>query len=174
MNPFAPRPTRLMRCAVAKKPDIKRRFAHTAKPQHDWLAIDRAEDEIVKALAVHRGVAGTILFGLIATGNVHAADGKRREIDLDETTIVELEGRPVYVAERGFREWLREHSTLPQTGQRELAIRNKLNNGGAWPGKTIPWKEFCNAIRDECNGWLAKPPSVGQRGVLATSRSNAT
>jgi hypothetical protein len=45
-----------------------------------------------------------------------------------------------------------------QAGCRDAAIRRLLAEG-VIPPTNIPWKQFCDLVRDECNGW-AKGLSV--------------
>ena len=40
-----------------------------------------------------------------------------------------------------------------QAGCRDAAIR-RLLAGGVIPPTNIPWKQFCDRVRDECNGWI--------------------
>jgi hypothetical protein len=106
-----------------------------------------------------------LLDGLIATGNVRACDKNDDLIDLDECSIAGLEGKAASVAANELREWVREHSTLPQGSQaRDRLIAQKLQEG-INPPRNTPWKTFCNLIRNECNGWVGngakRKPAIG-------------
>jgi hypothetical protein len=42
-----------------------------------------------------------------------------------------------------------------QAGCRDAAIRRLLAEG-VIPPTNIPWKQFCDRVRDECNGWMGE------------------
>jgi hypothetical protein len=42
-----------------------------------------------------------------------------------------------------------------QAGCRDAAIRRLLAEG-VIPPSNIPWKQFCDRVRDECNGWMGE------------------
>ena len=121
----------------------------------DFELISRivAQDELTQAFTLPSAVAAMLLDGLIATGNIRALDKDEKLIDVDECTIADLEGKAELVAANEFRDWLREHSTLPQGSQARRVITRKLREG-INPPRTIPWKSFCNDVRNECNGWV--------------------
>jgi hypothetical protein len=95
------------------------------------------------------------LYGLCATGNVGSVTDELEIIDGEECTIEELEGSLAFVSASDVRHWLTEWSPAPQPLKRDAVIEAKLQ-AGAIPGRNIPWKKFCDEIRDECNGWGAK------------------
>jgi hypothetical protein len=45
-----------------------------------------------------------------------------------------------------------------QAGCRDAAIRRLLAEG-VIPPTNIPWKQFCDRVRDECNGWMGEGPA---------------
>jgi hypothetical protein len=51
-----------------------------------------------------------------------------------------------------------------QAGCRDAAIRRLLAEG-VTPPTNIPWKQFCDRVRDECNGWMGKGLRVRLRGA---------
>jgi hypothetical protein len=122
------------------------------KADHDWIKFTEAVDEIVEAFGICSEAASKTLFGLIATGLVRALDKAEQVIDLDECTIAELEGKPKFVSASQLRSWLREWSAAP-TGDRMRVIEAKLRSGQI-PGRNIPWKQFCNDVRNDCNARL--------------------
>ena len=123
------------------------------KPEHEWISHVVAQDELAQAFTLPSAVAAMMLDGLIATGNVRARDKNDDLIDLDECSIGGLEGKAELVAANELRDWLRVHSTLPQGSQIRRVITRKLREGFN-PPRTIPWKSFCNDVRNECNGWV--------------------
>jgi hypothetical protein len=42
-----------------------------------------------------------------------------------------------------------------QAGCRDAAIRRLLAEG-VIPPTNIPWEQFCDRVRDECNGWMGE------------------
>jgi hypothetical protein len=44
-----------------------------------------------------------------------------------------------------------------QAGCRDAAIRRLLAEG-VIPPTNIPWNQFCDRVRDECNGWIGEGP----------------
>jgi len=48
-------------------------------------------------------------------------------------------------------------AALPRRGSKEAVIRRLLAEG-ILPPADIPWKEFCERVRDECNGWIGIGP----------------
>ena len=137
-----------MRKAIERLKAIKPQ----AKADLEWLSYAVADNEIAQAFNLRNEATLMLLCGLIATGNVRALDKNGDLIDLDECTIVELEGKPAFVAAEDLRDWLRDHSALPQ-GARDRVIAQKLRDG-INPPRNIPWKPFCDVIRDGCGGWV--------------------
>ena len=123
------------------------------RADYDWISFAKAVREVADALSIPSEVAQMTLFGLIATGDIPASNGKGLIIDLDETTIAEL--RINQVAADELRTWLREHSTVPVVGQRDFVIGKLLRNGTV-PARSVSWKEFSDKVRNECNGWQGK------------------
>ena len=109
----------------------------------------RAADDIAIALSVPGEIAETILYGLIATNTVQACDDQQNLIDGDECTLSNLEGKPTWVDANELREWLRANVRGPIHGQREREIAKRLP-------RAVPWDEFCDGVRDACNGWYDK------------------
>ena len=108
-----------------------------------------AQDEIAKALNVPREIAGMVLYGLIATSTVRSCDDQTNLIDGDECTLTDLGGKPTFVDANDLREWLRDNVGAPLREQRDIEIRKRLP-------RTVPWDEFCDSVRDTCNGWRDK------------------
>jgi hypothetical protein len=122
---------------------LKRRKA-TPKPT-DWIRVAHGVDEIVNALSIPSSVALITLIGLIATGNVRA-----RDLDPEECSIAELQ-RAEFVSRSDLAEWLEGYSL----GKRDAVIAKLIRNG-ANPPRTQRWKDFCNLVRNQCDGWYAK------------------
>jgi len=132
----------------------------------EWIGFGTAWDEIMLALNVSSQVAEMLLNGLVATGNVRA-DG----IDIDECKIVEFQGKATLVSGLELREWLSEVSRSPRRrNARDQMILSKLAEG-IIPGNTIPWKKFCDSIRDGCNGWFSKGKPAMSYGDKAIQRA---
>jgi hypothetical protein len=93
-----------------------------------------------------------MMLGLIATGHVRA-DATKKHVD-HECTAAELQGKSKLIAVDDLRDLLREWSAAPTAG-RDRVISMKLRNGDI-PGRNIEWKQFCDDVRDDCNGWRAK------------------
>jgi hypothetical protein len=120
----------------------------------EWMPSGPAQDELAQAFSLSSEVASMLLHGLVATGEVRALDENQTLIDVDECKIWELRGKPALVAANELRDWLREHSTVPQGPQgRDRLILQKLSEG-INPPRNITWKEFYVRIRDGCGGWL--------------------
>jgi hypothetical protein len=144
------------------------------KADFEWIGQSVAWAELTHAFNLPTAVAAMLLDGLVATGVVRALDGDGVLIDPEDCTIADLEGKAASVAANELRNWLREHSTLPQGSQARRVIARKLREG-INPPRTIPWKSFCNDVRNECNGWVGhgakRRPAHGfsdkqiQRGV---------
>ena len=123
---------------------------------YNWFDIYTAEHDLLKALGLPSEVARMTLFGLIAAGHVRARDDKSNMIDLDDCTIAELEGKPVFVAADQLRDWLRQHSPVPLSSDQRKAVILGMFQGGEVPPRTISWKEFYDNVRDQCGGWQGK------------------
>jgi hypothetical protein len=108
---------------------------------------NRATGDIAKALNVPRTIAEMILYGLVATNAVQACNEKSDLIDGDECTLVDLDGRLEWLDADELREWLRNNAGAPLHGQRDREIAKRLP-------RTVPWDEFCDGVRDACNGWV--------------------
>jgi hypothetical protein len=111
-----------------------------------WIAFASATDEIKLALGVIDEVAAMILQGLCATGNVLACDAQQQVIDPEECTIATYEVRVYYVDADAVRHFLAEWSPAPQPALIDVEIAKRLP-------RRIPWKQFCDQVRDACNGW---------------------
>jgi hypothetical protein len=105
--------------------------------------------EIAQALAIPDGAAAMLLYGLAATGNVRTLDDELDPIDEDKCTISELGGSIAYVSAEDVRRWLGEWSFVSQPSHREAVIAAMLP-------RTVPWKQFCNKVRNACGGWTTK------------------
>jgi hypothetical protein len=46
---------------------------------------------------------------------------------------------------------------LRRKGSKEAVIRRLLAEG-IIPPTNMHWKQFCERVRDECNGWIGKGP----------------
>jgi hypothetical protein len=46
---------------------------------------------------------------------------------------------------------------------RDAAISNRLTRGEQ-PGSTVPWKQFCDSVRDDCDGWADRKQKRPKRG----------
>jgi|SRR6516164_7895114 hypothetical protein len=124
------------------------------KADHNWITFAAAVGDIAEALSLRSEVAEAILFGLVATGDIRAQDHDDEIIDLNECTIAELSGKPVYVSENELKDWLRKYSAAP-TKDRDRVITERLQIG-LRPPRNIPWKRFYDDIRSACNGWQGK------------------
>jgi hypothetical protein len=116
------------------------------KTSSSWLAFSSACREIKSALYVEDEVAAMILQGLVATGNVHACDDAQQLVDLDECTITEYENRVAFVEVDDLRYWLSRCTRAPQPALIDAEIAKRRP-------RRVPWKQFCNEVRDACNGW---------------------
>jgi hypothetical protein len=63
----------------------------------------------------------------------------------------------------------RSHSLATKQERLATAIASHLDRGER-PGDTIPWKEFCCSIRNDCNGWADPAPN----GASTTRLSSAS
>jgi hypothetical protein len=113
------------------------------------LGFDEAATVIAQALAIPHQAAGMLLYGLAATGNVRTLDDELDPIDEDKCTISELGGSIAYVSAEDVRRWLGECAFVPEPSYREAMIAAMLP-------RTVPWKQFCNDVRNACGGWTAK------------------
>jgi hypothetical protein len=137
---------------ITERAGIKRR--PRTKADFDWIGRSIAENELAQAFNLPREVASMLLHGLIATGNVRALGNDNELIDIDACTIADLEGKAASVAANELRDWINEHSTVPQGRQsRDGLIAQKLREG-INPPRNISWKEFRNDIRNGCGGWI--------------------
>jgi hypothetical protein len=119
------------------------------------LGFDEAATVIAQALAIPHQAAGMLLYGLAATGNVRTLDDELDPIDEDKCTISELGGSIAYVSAEDIRRWLGDWSVVSQPSHRETVIAAMLP-------RTVPWKQFCNDVRNACRGWKAKgKPALG-------------
>jgi hypothetical protein len=62
-------------------------------------------------------------------------------------------------------------AALPRRGSKEAVIRRLLAES-ILPPTDIPWKEFCERVRDECNGWIGMGLSASLRMASAIRRLN--
>jgi hypothetical protein len=133
------------------------------KAEFEWIKYGVGEIELEQAFSLPRAATAMLLHGLVATGKVRALDKDENLIDLDDCTIADLEGKPAFVAVDELRDWLREHSSVPQ-GARDQLIAQKLR-AGINPPRNKSWKEFCDLVRDECGGWIGngakRRPALG-------------
>jgi hypothetical protein len=138
--------------AIVERLKAKAKLPNEA--DHDWIKFPRAVTEVIEAFGICSEAASMMLFGLIATGQVRALDNHQGFIDLDDCTIADLEGKPRFISANQLRSWLRQWSAVP-TADRDRVIAEKLR-AGEIPGRSIPWKEFCDDVRNKCNGWRGK------------------
>jgi len=137
--------------AVVSRMIAKRRKNHTAAGVSTALAcwsFKTAADEIAQALNITYDAAMMTLYGLAATGNVRFLDDDGKVVEEDECTISEFASKARFFVAEDVRHWLKELSPLPQLKQRDIEIEKRLP-------RRIPWKPFCDEIRDACNGWRA-------------------
>jgi hypothetical protein len=125
------------------------------RPKSEPLVFTKAVTEIADALNVKNDAAAMTLYGLCATGNIRWLGEGGEVIDEDECTIADFNHKPRWVIASDVRSFLTDWSPDPQPSHRHAVIKAKLDEG-ARPGRTIPWKKFCNEVRDKCNGWRAK------------------
>src|SRR5262245_6726284 len=113
------------------------------------LTFDQAASEIAQALKIEHEAAAMMLYGLCATGNVGCVNDQGEIIDYDECTIAAFSGASIRasVVAGDVRPYLTKWSTGPLPHQRAAVIQAMLP-------RTISWKEFCNQVRDKCNGWI--------------------
>jgi hypothetical protein len=110
--------------------------------------------EISVALSIAYEPARMTLYGLCATDDVRAFDQQGEPVDPDVCTISDFGRMPVWVSTMDVRHHLTEWSQAP-LAFREATIEAMLRSNKI-PPRGIPWKDFCNTIRDGCNGWLSK------------------
>jgi hypothetical protein len=144
MTPIKPSAALMQRLRAPRRPRTKADF--------EWIGQSVAEDELVQAFALPSAVASMLLHGLVATGTVRVLDNDGNVIDLDECKIWEFEGKIKSVAANELRDWIGEHSSVPQ-GHRDRLIAQKLQEG-INPPRNKSWKEFYILIRDGCGGWI--------------------
>jgi hypothetical protein len=114
-----------------------------------WITFARATDDIAQALNLPHDASAMMLHGLCATGNVRALNSQHEVIDLDECTIADFEGQHAFIDANALRDCINEWTTAPQRLLRDHAIETRLK-AGEIPGRTIPWKSFCDRIRRDC------------------------
>jgi hypothetical protein len=131
---------------------LKAKAKQPSKAGHDWISFAKGVVEVSSALGLSSEVAQMTLFGLIATGEIPASD-KKDLIDIDRCTIAEL-SKLAFVSAGELRNWLREQSTSPLSN-RDAVIAEKLRAGDV-PGRNIPWKQFCDDVRNQCNARRSK------------------
>jgi hypothetical protein len=111
--------------------------------------------EIAQALNVPNEAATMILYGLCATENVRAVDGRGVVVDGEVCTLRKFfEDLPPSVCASDVRDFLRQWSPAPQPEAREAVIREMLAEGKV-PPRDVSWKLFRNELRKRCKGWLA-------------------
>jgi hypothetical protein len=116
--------------------------------KREWLTASQATDEIKKALRICDEAASMTLHGLWATDNVAGLDDETRECTVGE-------GNPSYFSASDVRHWLIEWVPSPQVEQRDQVIAELLSAGSS-PGRGEYWPQFCNEVRDRCDGWRSK------------------
>jgi len=118
------------------------------------FTFDQATSEIAQALKIKYEAAAMTLYGLCATGNVRWLNEQGTVAEEDKCTIAEFYGQktPAFVVADDVRHWLTQWSPDPLPDQRWDVIRKMLAEDN--PPRTISWKEFCDRVRYECNGWI--------------------
>jgi hypothetical protein len=107
-----------------------------------------AATEIGETFGIVHEAATMLLYGLVASANVRAADRERKEIDPEKITLDQLDEAAVFVSAEDVRHWLNEWSPL-QLSRRDEVIR-KFWRDGDRPGSNIAWKAFANKVRKVC------------------------
>jgi hypothetical protein len=159
-----------------KEDDAIKRLVDGLKEDKPPELITRAKaaHEIADALDIRNNEAASmLLYGLCATGDVRWVDGSGKIIDWDAVTVADFRDKPVYISADDVRDHLLRWSPDPQPKKRADAI-SKLIKKGLSPPRNIPWKRFCDLVRDACKGWgKAGKPAFGfsdkqiQRAVKA-------
>jgi hypothetical protein len=157
---------------------------------YDWVLFSYVGAAISITLGLSQGVAERTLRELCAKGDIRSIRcGLDKE---DEAQIikpsewlkaeVDLEGsvlQYVSVSLDDYRYWLRQQKQPEELSARDTVI-SKLLQAGECPPDKLPWKEFCDTVRDTANGWTNNEPSFGfsdkqiQRAVkiLRTNRTS--
>jgi hypothetical protein len=128
--------------------DQLRRRVGMRQRKQEWLPYADACDEIMQTLKVRREAALMMLYGLCATSNIRWC-GK----DFEDCSIESLEERLAFVGASDLRHYLNSTARAPQVTQRDAVIEKKLLTVDL---RKISWKEFCDSVRDDCDGWRAK------------------
>jgi|SRR6516164_991483 len=157
MTPIKPSAALMQRLRAPRRP--------RTKADIEWIGEGVAWDDLAKAFNLPSDVASMLLHGLVATGTVHALGKDGELIDLDQCTIADLEGKVKSVSVDELRDWISEHSALPEGPEgRDRVIAQKLS-AGVVPPRTISWKTFCDDVRNECRGWIGngatRKPALG-------------
>jgi len=142
---------------VSEKVREKARALRNSSKAPEWITLNIAIGKVAEALRFHGDLAEAILFGLIASENLRAGNAKGELLNNAEVTISDLYPNLAFVSHSDLQDWLREHSNLPLTRDRDNVIAELLTEGKV-PARTIPWKDFDDEVRDRCNGWLGKGP----------------
>jgi hypothetical protein len=79
----------------------------------DWIGFYDGVNQITDVLRVPFEVADIVLYGLIATGKLHARNIDARDIDMETCTIAEFGGEPNFISASELGEWLKEFSVGP-------------------------------------------------------------
>jgi hypothetical protein len=133
---------------------VERLKASQTKPT-DWLAKDKAADEIAKALNLEWEPALVLLHGLCAMDRVRWLDKKGEIVDSFECVLAKFGSEAVaFVEAADVREQLAEWKTRPQPELLKAKIFQMITDGVV-PGRTRKWKAIFKELRDSCNGWLS-------------------
>jgi hypothetical protein len=116
------------------------------KRRQNWVSFHNGVAEITDTMRIPNEAASMLLHGLCATGNVRCLNDQLDFIDPDECTLTEFSGEAAFIAADDVRHFLAEWSSAPQRLLMNAEIAKRLP-------RRIPWKQFCNEIRDACNGW---------------------
>jgi hypothetical protein len=118
------------------------------KHKRNWVAFHNGVAEITDTMRIPNEAASMLLYGLCATGNVRCLNDQDEFIDPDECTLTDFNGEAAFIAASDVQHFLAEWSSAPQPLLINVEIAKRLP-------RRIPWKQFCNEIRDACNGWRA-------------------
>jgi hypothetical protein len=116
------------------------------KRRQNWVSFHNGVAEITDTMRIPNEAASMLLYGLCATGNVRCLNDQLDFIDPDECTLTEFSAAGAFIAVNDLRHFLAEWSSAPQPSLINVEIAKRLP-------RRIPWKQFCNEIRDACNGW---------------------
>jgi hypothetical protein len=134
---------------------IGARIAARRRPKaQQYLSRIVAATEIARALNISHDAAMMTLYGLCACGNLTMLNGQQEIVDIEECTIANLDASVAFVSATDLRQWLNECAPGPQASQRDAVIERLLQTKN--PPRDWYWKEFCDAVRNQCNGWRAK------------------